>query len=336
MNSKKVLLYTILFCIGAVSIGVFYGVTHLDKWKMREITKRAEEQRKLLAEQQALSLMKAQKTLQESNAELCKLMSNDKAKDTVRNAFTALKKEEEQRIAKQQALSLMRGQVTIQESNAELYKIIYSKKANDTVRSTFTALKKSGDLSEKEKNNIIDKHVEIIRHIETGEATGEDLINYRYSLYTLRNKLSKNPEKHKTELGKLNDLIADVNELDAKRNKKLKSDNAALTYLGKLKSTIRFKSSDLSEKEMYNIINKHIELSRRIKLGEASGEDLYNYRNSLYTLRNKLSKNPEKHKTELANLNDLIADVDELEAKRNKQFKTDGVVMTHGGELISF
>ena len=57
MNSKKVLLYTILFCIGAVSIGVFYGVTHLDKWKMREITKRAEEQRKLLAEQQALSLM---------------------------------------------------------------------------------------------------------------------------------------------------------------------------------------------------------------------------------------------------------------------------------------
>jgi hypothetical protein len=95
------------------------------------------------------------------------------------------------------------------------------------------------------------------------------------------------------------------------------------------------KSGDLNETEKNNIINQHVEISRRIETGEATGEDLINYRNSLYTLRNKLSKNPEKHKTELANLNDLIANVDELEAKRNKQFKSDGVAMTHDGTLIS-
>ena len=194
MNSKKVLLYTILFCIGAVSIGVFYGVKQFDKWKMREITKRAEEQRRLLAEQQALSLMK--------------------------------------------------GQEIIKESNGELYKIMRSDKANDTVTNTFTALKKSGDLSKKAMYNIIDQHVEINNRIQSGQATGEDLTIYRNSLELLRGKLSKNPKQNKQELAKLNDLIADVDELDAKRNKKLKADNAAISYDGGIISTIVVPSKD--------------------------------------------------------------------------------------------
>ena len=157
-----------------------------------------------------------------------------------RKAEAAAQRAAEQRklLAEQQALSIMKGQETLNESNDDLYKIIHSDQANDAVTNTFTALKKSGDLSEKEMNNIINQHVEISRRIETGEATGEDLTNYRNSLDILRKKLSKTPEKHKTELANLNDLIANVDELDAKRKKKLKSDNAALTHDGKLMSSV--------------------------------------------------------------------------------------------------
>ena len=95
------------------------------------------------------------------------------------------------------------------------------------------------------------------------------------------------------------------------------------------------KSGELSKNEKYKIAVQHVDISRRIVHGNATGADLTSYRNSLDILRQKLSKNPEKYTTEIAKLNDLIANVDALDTNRTAVLNNDNVYIDHRGNLKS-